>query len=876
MKQVAAILIAVLVLSSLSLANEVVQLQPIQDDVIVNVLESSDSRILARFDIGSFSKEAIVIDGKTYYHIRCGEEGVLRNAGEPSLPHVNRSIIIPDDAEMAVKIVSSEYRDFPNTPVAPSKGTLPRTVNPNDIPYKFGDIYNSDQWSADRLVDLRDPFILRDFRGTVIELFPFSYNFSSKTLRVYSTVTVEVTPAGPGVTNVLERNEPFTSVVPDFDLIYKQRFINYGVGATLYDPVQESGEMLIITYDSFNSAMTPFVEWKNQKGIPTTIVNVSTIGNNASSIKNYIQGVYNSSDLAWVLLVGDYTQVRPPTVGWWGDPADPTYAQLAGGDSYPDIFVGRFSAENTSHVSTQVERTVYYERDISSGSWLDKGCGVASDQGPGHYNEYDDDHMDYIRNDLLGYTYSAVDQIYDPYASASQVTNALNSGRTIVNYCGHGSTTSWSTTGFSNSHINNLTNVNKLPFIISVACVNGNFDGNTCFAEAWLRATSGGQPTGALATYMSSINQYWDEPMYAQDEATDLLVADQMHTFGGICFNGSCHMIDVTGSWGVDMYETWHIFGDPSVLLRTDTPQSLSVNHAGTIPVGQTYYDVEVAGVGRALCALYADGTLYGSAYTDGNGQVAIPVTGPLPNGATLSLTVTAFNKITYIDEVVVGEGGPCADIYMVPDDEPIYVPPGGSFGFTGFLGNPGADPITVDVWGGVIYNDDFYQLWIFRNQYLNSGQYVNAHMNQDVPGYANPGLYQYVAYCGDHPTACASDMFEFNVTSKGRHDENGEWKLRGGWDTASENPEEYSLISNYPNPFNASTTITYTLPEAAQVTLDVYNILGQKVSSLVDGYMDAGEHNVVWDAANYSSGAYFYKLTVGEKTFTKRMVLLK
>ena len=97
--------------------------------------------------------------------------------------------------------------------------------------------------------------------------------------------------------------------------MYRRHFLNYGMTQSRYTPVLESGEMLIITYDAFHSAMQPFVDWKIQKGIPTTIVDVSTIGNNSSSIDTYIDDFYASSggNLCWVLLVGDATQIATPT-----------------------------------------------------------------------------------------------------------------------------------------------------------------------------------------------------------------------------------------------------------------------------------------------------------------------------------------------------------------------------------------------------------------------------------------------------------------------------------------------------------------------------------------------------------------------------------
>ena len=73
-----------------------------------------------------------------------------------------------------------------------------------------------------------------------------------------------------------------------------------------------------------------------------------------------------------------------------------------------------------------------------------------------------------------------------------------------------------------------------------MACVNGYFNGITCFAEAWLRATNGGEPTGAVGIYASSVNQSWDPPMQMQDEFADLYTTEQYHCYGTLCFAGSC------------------------------------------------------------------------------------------------------------------------------------------------------------------------------------------------------------------------------------------------------------------------------------------------------------------------------------------------
>ena len=96
------------------------------------------------------------------------------------------------------------------------------------------------------------------------------------------------------------------------------------------------------------------------------------------------------------------------------------------------------------------------------------------------------------------------------------------------------------------------------------------------------------------------------------------------------------------------------------------------------------------------------------------------------------------------------------------------------------------------------------------------------------------------------------------------------------GVDDDIEIPNSYSLHQNYPNPFNASTTINYSLSEENFVTIDVFDIMGRKIETLVSSKQNAGEHSVVWNANNVASGVYLYKINAGDFSETKRCNLLK
>ena len=88
--------------------------------------------------------------------------------------------------------------------------------------------------------------------------------------------------------------------------------------------------------------------------------------------------------------------------------------------------------------------------------------------------------------------------------------------------------------------------------------------------------------------------------------------------------------------------------------------------------------------------------------------------------------------------------------------------------------------------------------------------------------------------------------------------------------------PTAYMLEQNYPNPFNPSTSISYSLPGAGMVSLKVYNLVGQEVTTLINGYKEAGQYNVTFNASNLASGVYFYRLESGSFNVVKKMMLIK
>jgi hypothetical protein len=116
------------------------------------------------------------------------------------------------------------------------------------------------------------------------------------------------------------------------------------------------------------------------------------------------------------------------------------------------------------------------------------------------------------------------------------------------------------------------------------------------------------------------------------------------------------------------------------------------------------------------------------------------------------------------------------------------------------------------------------------------------------------------------------------------RDGENNKLSVQGwntGYTAVLQVPKSYGLSQNYPNPYNLQTQIAYQLPQPGKVLLKIYNIRGELVRTLVNEYKPAGYHSVTWDGRNgdgvaVSSGIYFYKLSSGSFSATRKMVMLK
>ncbi len=808
-------------------------------------LVSSDqlqSRV--HFTLDGFNLHEVMTPNGTAYTIDIKKGSPIEVAGAPDLPKLTASLVIPDNAEMEIVVISSSYKDFPGMNIAPSKGVLTRDIDPATVPYRYGTEYSSDAFYPGAITGLRDPYILRDLRGQTLIVYPFQYNPVTKVLRVYNDLTVEVRKASDNGVNPMVRGTKDIRVNKEFTAIYSRHFLNYN--PMTYIPLDDYGNILVISYGTFMTAMQPYVNWKRSIGFPTKMVSIDSVGNTSAQIKQYVTDYYNANGLTFVLLVGDNAQVKTYQGSGVGGPSDNYYGYIVGNDHYADVFIGRFSAETVDQVNTQVQRTLDYEQNpqFRTDDWLTSVIGIGSDQGPGDDGEYDYQHIRNQQTQLLAYTYTWNPELFDGSQGGndlpgnpgpSHVTTAVNDGASLILYCGHGSMTSWGTTGFSNTNVNALTNQGKLPFIWSVACVNGQFMNGTCFAEAWLRATKNGEPTGAIAFFGSTINQSWNSPMAGEDEMTDILAESYpdniKRTFAGISLNGCMEMIDEYGTDGANMADTWTVFGDPSIMVRTKNPDTLIVSHASSMLIGDTSLLV-ICNENGSRATLSLHDTILATGLVD-NDTVLLTFPALLNPDDTIHLTVSNYNAIPYLADIYVL--GPVVAEFT---GSPTLVITGGSVNFTDLsTGNP------------VSWN------WSFPG-----GIPASSTLQNPVITYIRKGTFDV--------QLIVSNGASYDTIDKPNY-------IEADYPTRVENLSADLTIAVIPNPNNGIFKVSVGSFKGDRISMSVYNPVGTVVYEEPDFAVNDKSDKTI-DLSTLKEGIYFLKVKGDNTTLTRKVIIRK
>ena len=539
------------------------------------------------------------IDGRSFQEWVLDGEGITAEVGKPRLPVVRRLVEIPFGARLILKEIQAREEEQPLSragsahPIAPVQPPVPKIPGAGQAAELVIDRahYGRDGFWPEDLVRVREVGVLRQSRLALVEIFPVRYDPGGQRVRLCPEVEFELVFEGADESLTRKHRRRYTNGLTgrrgDSDLFIATRSRAGAMDDWSRTPVT----YLIVAADEFEEDIKPFVDWKRRQGFEVILSLTSKTGTGRDDIQDYIRDAYETWEHppTFLLLVGDSEHIPPFTVG--GITTDLYYTTMSPGDYFPDIQIGRLAVGDSSDLAAAVEKIVSHEKGLweNDNDWTRRGYFMASNDG--WYHEVAEGTQDYSMRLARAYGMEC-DSLYEYYHSGTPIATALNDGRTMAMYSGHGSYTSWSGPSFTQAGIEDLANGQMYPLVCSHACNTGGFHRPVCFGESWLRAPG----KGSAAFWGSSISSYWNEDDILQRAMFDALFDSSLTWLSGMMDQAKLEVWAYYGGGGLseNYYRQYNLLGDPSMYLWTRPPKTLVVEHDQEVLIGSSAFSASV------------------------------------------------------------------------------------------------------------------------------------------------------------------------------------------------------------------------------------------------------------------------------------------
>lgn len=569
---------------------------PVKGKQGFNLTEKTRDGLHITYNVGQVTLNQLNYRGEEMSEVAIKAIAIPSEAGKPNLPADSRMMAIPQGATASLRVVSVEKETLHNVNIAPALRIQSENEEPDMNYVKDMSVYSKNAFYP------AEPFVMgnsyiRGVESVTVSITPFQYNPVTKDLIVYTNVELAVEFEGGNDHFGEDRlRSPYWDPILAAELLNYDQLPVIDYEARMQEWLRDDktgAEYLIITpnNDAWAEYANQLKEYRTRQGILTEVYRLDEMpATTTSQMKEWFHNAYNTWEIApvAVCLLGDHgtnmgQYIPAETVSHPSNGScitDNRYADAVGNDNLPDMVFSRLIAQNANELPVFVGKQLEYEytnpnmdpnfyaRPITALGWqTERWFQICSEVFGGYMRQhgYDTNRINCIYQGTPGSIWSSnqntsmVVNYFGPNGvgyipqtpselgnwnngSPELVVQAVNEGAFWLQHRDHGLETGWGEPAVRNSHVNQMNNVGKLPFVMSINCLTGKFNYNQdCFCEAWMRRTYNGENAGAVGvlcpteTSYSFVNDAYVWGVY------DLFDGEFMPTYGPYADN--------TGNW---------------------------------------------------------------------------------------------------------------------------------------------------------------------------------------------------------------------------------------------------------------------------------------------------------------------------------------
>ncbi len=666
----------------------------------VQLLDQNQSEMIMEVELSSLNIVPVSTRAGEFVLLTADKYGYSNKIGEPNLPVARKIISVPFGCELDVSIIGSDFQEIAladygiSNPIMPVQPPLSKSDDPEDVEFVYDrELYEKSGYYALPTAEGSVMGVMRSVNLGMIEISPVEYDPVSNKIKVYSNLKIKVSYSNPDWLTTREMQVEKYS--PSYEVVYNRIFNYQQPSSAILDTISSYPiKYLIVSDRMFESQLQDFIDWKTMMGYTVIVGYTDVIGSTTSSIKSWIQNQYNSPgdglEPSFVLLVGD----TPEIPSWDGDAGshvtDMKYVDFTD-DDFPEIFIGRFSAQSTGELQPQIDKTLEYEQYLMPDpSYLAEVTLIVGVDGT-YAQTHGNGQINYGTTYYFNAAHGIIDHTWlypasNESGASAAIIQTVDDGVGFINYTAHCGHSGFSDPSFTVSDINGLTNEHKYLLGIGNCCQSNTFDESTpCFGEAWLQA----EDKGGVGYIGGSNSTTWDEDYWWGVGADATIDANPTYEETGLgAYDGIFHdhgeavsdyhiynsaviycanmAVDEGGGHSQYYWEIYHLMGDPSLINYMGVPSANSVSHSSTVIL--TASSLQVSADPGSYVGISMNGDLHGAAYVGASGTVNVPLSS-FSGPGTADIVVTGQNRQPYISTIqVITPSGP----YVILDSYDI------------------------------------------------------------------------------------------------------------------------------------------------------------------------------------------------------------